>query len=146
MVGVKVGVAGRCAPRAVSAAGPTPTPTPTPTQARTYQKLGRWGNAQRAAARVVEGTATYSPWERGQPRMLAVGLGSAAALELGDGKKALAFFSTVLKYDPDQVATHPAPAPTPTPNPHPYPYPVPLTRAPTPTRRVHSLPLPYSYP
>ena len=33
--------------------------------------------------------------------MLAVALGSAAALELGDGKKALGFLSSVLKYDPD---------------------------------------------
>ena len=74
-------------------------------EARAYQKLGRWGNAQRAAARVVEATATYSNWERGQPRMLAVALGSAAALELGDGKKALDFFSSVLKYDPDQTST-----------------------------------------
>ena len=36
--------------------------------------------------------------------MLAVALGSAAALELGDGKKALAFFQSVLKYDPDQAS------------------------------------------
>ena len=71
-------------------------------EARAYQKLGRWGNAQRAAARVVEATATYSSWVRGQPRMLAVAVGSAAAMELGDGKKALDFFSSVLKYDPDQ--------------------------------------------
>ena len=34
--------------------------------------------------------------------MLAVAVGSAAAMELGDGKKALDFFSSVLKYDPDQ--------------------------------------------
>ena len=57
-------------------------------EARAYQKIGRWGSAQRAAARVVEASATHSSWERGQPRMLAVALGSAAALELGDGKKA----------------------------------------------------------
>ena len=35
--------------------------------------------------------------------MLAVGLGSAAALELGDGKRALGFLSSVLQYDPDQA-------------------------------------------
>ena len=71
-------------------------------EARCHQMLGRWGSAQRAAARVVEATATYSPWLRGQPRMLAVALGSAAALEQGDGKKALSFLASVLKYDPDQ--------------------------------------------
>ena len=71
-------------------------------EARCNQKLGKWGNVQRAAARVVEATASYSTWERGQPRMLAVALGTAAALELGDGKKALGFLSSVLKYDPDQ--------------------------------------------
>ena len=65
-------------------------------------KLGKWGGAQRAAARVVEATATYGTWQRGEPRMLAVALGTAAALELGDGKKALGFLSSVLKYDPDQ--------------------------------------------
>ena len=64
--------------------------------------LGRWGSAQRAAARVVEATATYSSWQRGQPRMLAVAVGTQAALEMGDGKKALGFLSSVLKYDPDQ--------------------------------------------
>jgi tetratricopeptide (TPR) repeat protein len=70
-------------------------------EARCNQMLGRWGNAQRAAARVVEATASYSSWERGQPRMLAVSLGTTAALEMGDGAKALGFLSTVLKYDPD---------------------------------------------
>jgi hypothetical protein len=54
------------------------------------------------AARAVEGTATYSSWVRGQPRMLAVAVGVAAALEMGDGKKALSFLTTVLQYDPDQ--------------------------------------------
>ena len=71
-------------------------------EARCNQKLGKWGNVQRAAARVVEATASYSSWTRGQPRMLAVSLGASAALELGDGKKALGFLSSVLKYDPDQ--------------------------------------------
>lgn len=71
-------------------------------EARVHQRQGRWGAAQRAAATVVEATATYSSWERGQPRMLAVSLGTAASLELGDGKKALGFLSSVLKYDPDQ--------------------------------------------
>jgi len=71
-------------------------------EARCQAKLSRWGNAQRAAARVVEATASYSPWRRGQPRMLAVALGCGAALELGDGQKALSFLSSALKYDPDQ--------------------------------------------
>ena len=72
-------------------------------EARVHQMLGSWGSAQRAAARVVEATATYSGWKRGQPRMLAVALGTQAALEMGDGKKALGFLSSVLKYDPDQA-------------------------------------------
>ena len=72
-------------------------------EARAAQKLGRWSNAQRAAARVVEATASYTAWVRGEPRMLAVALGSAAALELGDGKKALDFMQKVLQYDPDQA-------------------------------------------
>ena len=71
-------------------------------EARCNQKLGRWGNAQRAAARVVEAMASYSTWTRGQPRMLAVALGASSALELGDGVKALGFLSSVLRYDPDQ--------------------------------------------
>ena len=71
-------------------------------EARANQMLGRFGNAQRAAARVVEAYASYTPWVRGQPRMLAVSLGTAAALEMGDGQKALSFLSSVLKYDPDQ--------------------------------------------
>jgi tetratricopeptide (TPR) repeat protein len=71
-------------------------------EARANQMLGRYGNAQRAAARVVEAYASYTPWVRGQPRMLAVSLGTAAALETGDGQKALSFLSSVLKYDPDQ--------------------------------------------
>ena len=41
---------------------------PTAYQARAYQKLGRWGNAQRAAARVVEATATYSSWDEPSPQ------------------------------------------------------------------------------
>ena len=72
-------------------------------EARAAQKLGRWSNAQRAAARVVEAMASYTPWVRGEPRMLAVALGSAAALELGDGKKALDFLQKVLQFDPDQA-------------------------------------------
>ena len=51
----------------------------------------------------VEATASYSSWVRGQPRLLAVALGTAASLELGDGKKALGFLSSVLKYDPDRT-------------------------------------------
>ena len=60
-------------------------------------------------------------------------LGSAAALELGDGKKALAFFTSVLKYDPDQASTRQQYKKLkevlkltdlwPYPYPYPYPYP-----------------------
>ena len=102
-------------------------------EARCHQQLGKFSNAQRAAARVLEaaagmcplspylsrslppslllpaaslthgpGAAGYGSWKRGEPRMMAVTLGSNAAMELGNSEKALKFYKTVLKYDPDQ--------------------------------------------
>jgi tetratricopeptide (TPR) repeat protein len=73
-------------------------------QARCHQQLGRHSNAQRAAARVIESAAGYGSWKRGEPRMMAVNLGANAAMELGNSEKALKFYKTVLKYDPDQKA------------------------------------------
>jgi tetratricopeptide (TPR) repeat protein len=73
-------------------------------EARCHQQLGRHSNAQRAAARVIESAAGYGSWKRGEPRMMAVNLGANAAMELGNSEKALKFYKTVLKYDPDQKA------------------------------------------
>ncbi len=71
-------------------------------EARCHQQLGRFSNAQRGAARVLEAAASYGSWKRGEPRMMAVTMGSNAAMELGNSEKALKFYKTVLKYDPDQ--------------------------------------------
>ena len=71
-------------------------------EARCHQQLGKFSNAQRASARVLEAAASYGSWKRGEPRMMAVTLGSNAAMELGNSEKALKFYKTVLKYDPDQ--------------------------------------------
>eukprot|EP01051_Picozoa_sp_SAG22_P005618 SAG22_NODE_338_length_12038_cov_24.655583_5_plen_462_part_00 len=71
-------------------------------EARCYQQLGRYANAQRAAARVLEVGASYGSWQRGEPRMMAVTLGADAAMEQGNSDKALKFYKTVLKFDPDQ--------------------------------------------
>ena len=35
--------------------------------------------------------------------MMATRLGAAASMELGDSEKALKFYSTVLRFDPDQA-------------------------------------------
>jgi tetratricopeptide (TPR) repeat protein len=71
-------------------------------EARCFQQLGRFANAQRAAARVLEAAASYGSWQRGEPRMMAVKLGADAAMEQGNSDKAIKFYKTVLKYDPDQ--------------------------------------------
>ena len=71
-------------------------------EARCHQQLGKFSNSQRAAARVLEAAGSYGSWKRGEPRMMAVTLGSNAAMELGNSEKALKFYKTVLKYDPDQ--------------------------------------------
>ena len=71
-------------------------------EARCYQQLGRYANAQRSAARVMEAAASYGSWQRGEPRMMAVTLGADAAMEQGNSDKALKFYKTVLKFDPDQ--------------------------------------------
>lgn len=73
-------------------------------EARCYQQLGRYANAQRSAARVLESAASYGSWQRGEPRMMAVTLGADAAMEQGNSDKALKFYKTVLKFDPDQKA------------------------------------------
>lgn len=73
-------------------------------EARCHQQLGHHSNAQRAAARVIQNAASYGSWKRGEPRMMAVNLGANAAMELGNSEKALKFYKTVLKYDPDQKA------------------------------------------
>ena len=71
-------------------------------EARCHQQLGKFSNAQRAAARVLEAAASYGSWKRGEPRMMAVTMGSGAAMEMGNSAKALKFYKTVLKFDPDQ--------------------------------------------
>ena len=71
-------------------------------EARCQQQLGRHANAQRGAARVLEVSGSYGAWSRGEPRMMAVALGANAAMELGNSGKALKFYKTVLKFDPDQ--------------------------------------------
>lgn len=71
-------------------------------EARCHQQLGAHANAHRAAARVVEVAASYASWQRGEPRMMAVNVGANAAMELGNSEKAIRFYKTVLKYDPEQ--------------------------------------------
>ena len=70
-------------------------------EARCYQQLGRANEALRASARLLQKAASHGTWARGSARMLAVTLGANAAMEFGSSKKALKFYQTVLKFDPD---------------------------------------------
>ena len=70
--------------------------------AHCHQQLGQHSDAYRAAARVLEMGASYGSWKRGEPRMMAINLGAGVAMELGNFEKALKFYKTALKYDPDQ--------------------------------------------
>jgi len=54
------------------------------------------------AAGAGSGGGVSGRWERGTPRMLMAGLGSASALELGDVDKAKKYYQLVLRADPDQ--------------------------------------------
>jgi tetratricopeptide (TPR) repeat protein len=70
--------------------------------ARCYQQLGKNSDALKASAMVIQKTATYTPWKRGQLRMIASMLSANAAMEIGSTKQALKIYQTVLKFDPDQ--------------------------------------------
>lgn len=71
-------------------------------RARCYQQLGKWSACAREVGYLIPRLASYTAWKRGQPRMMAVRLGAQAAMELGQVDKALRFYKTVLKHDPEQ--------------------------------------------
>jgi len=67
-----------------------------------YLERGRFADASRGAALLLQRLPPGSSWERGTPARLAVSLGAKAAMELGDVEKALKFYQTALRSDPDQ--------------------------------------------
>ena len=71
-------------------------------EARCHEIKGNYGGALQSARTLIQKTASYEKWEAGSPRMLAVTLGANAAMQLGHSDKALKFYQTVLKFDPDQ--------------------------------------------
>ncbi|GMI24258.1 hypothetical protein TeGR_g10607 [Tetraparma gracilis] len=71
-------------------------------EARAHEVLGAYPAAMQAAGNLVQKSASHEPWISGSPRMLAVALGANAAMQLGMSDKALKFYQSVLKFDPDQ--------------------------------------------
>ncbi|EKX48811.1 hypothetical protein GUITHDRAFT_136477 [Guillardia theta CCMP2712] len=71
-------------------------------KAKSHQLLGQWADVTRTAGQLLQEAELRGAWKRGQHRMMAVTLGSHAALELGDGERALKFYQAVLRNDPDQ--------------------------------------------
>jgi len=71
-------------------------------RARCFQQRGQWADAVRATGTLLQKVDARGSWLRGQPRMMAVTLGASAAMELGDGEKALKFYQSCLRNDPDQ--------------------------------------------
>lgn len=71
-------------------------------KSRCYQQLGKWPACIREAGYLIQYSADHTSWKRGQPRMMAVQLGAQGAMEMGNIEKALKFFKSVLKFDPEQ--------------------------------------------
>jgi len=71
-------------------------------EARCYEVLQNFNSALSAAGNLVQKHASHDKWVSGSPRMLAVTLGANAAMQLGLSDKALKFYQSVLKFDPDQ--------------------------------------------
>jgi len=71
-------------------------------RARCFQQRGQWADVVRTSGTLLQKVDARGSWTRGQPRMMAVTLGASAAMEMGDGDKALKFYQSCLRNDPDQ--------------------------------------------
>ena len=69
-------------------------------RARCFQQRGAWADVVRATGTLLQRVDARGSWLRGQPRMMAVTLGASAAMEMGDGEKALKFYQSCLRNDP----------------------------------------------
>ena len=70
-------------------------------EARCHELRGDFRSALTAAGHLIQKSASHEKWKPGSPRMMAVTLGANAAMQLGMSDKALRFYQTVLKFDPD---------------------------------------------
>jgi len=64
--------------------------------------MGRWADAARAAGQVLSSSPPDGAWDKGQPHRFAVDIGAKAAMEMGDNDKAMKFYQTALRSDPEQ--------------------------------------------
>jgi tetratricopeptide (TPR) repeat protein len=71
-------------------------------EARSHEVLQNFNSALSAAGNLIQKHASHDAWSSDSPRMLAVTLGANAAMQLGLSDKALKFYQSVLKFDPDQ--------------------------------------------
>jgi len=71
-------------------------------RARCFQQRGQWADVVRTTGTLLQKVDARGSWVRGQPRMMAVTVGATAAMEMGDGEKALKFYQSCLRNDPDQ--------------------------------------------
>ncbi|GMH96044.1 hypothetical protein TrST_g917 [Triparma strigata] len=71
-------------------------------EARCHEMQGNHNSALSASGYLIQQAINHEKWVTGSPRMMAVTLGANAAMQLGMSDKALKFYQTVLKFDPEQ--------------------------------------------
>ncbi|GMH63681.1 hypothetical protein TL16_g03779 [Triparma laevis f. inornata] len=71
-------------------------------EARCHEMQGNHNSALSASGYLIQQAVNHEKWVTGSPRMMAVTLGANAAMQLGMSDKALKFYQTVLKFDPEQ--------------------------------------------
>jgi tetratricopeptide (TPR) repeat protein len=94
--------AGKFLDEAIRGAGGAYNSTLLLMRARCFQQRAQWADVVRTAGTLLQKVDSRGAWVRGQPRMMVVTLGATAAMEMGDGEKALKFYQTCLRNDPDQ--------------------------------------------
>jgi tetratricopeptide (TPR) repeat protein len=70
-------------------------------QAQVHTELHEWTETVKECKRTLSVSKKRGKWKAHEPRMIAVTLGARAAMEMGDSEKALDFYRTVLKNDPE---------------------------------------------
>jgi len=69
--------------------------------AKCQAQLGHWADTVRSCGQVLQKIPNGANWDRGQPHRFAVALGAKAAMEQGDNDKAVKFYQTALRSDPE---------------------------------------------